>query len=105
MNRDRNGTRATAPNDKAALLEEIRALGFVKVELELYLDTHPSCRTAIDYYHQTLTALQELTELYESLYGPLTAAGNKSTDAWDWVNSPWPWQRADENTENGWRKG
>ena len=48
--------------DRAALLGKIRALDFVKVELELYLDTHPSCRSALDYYYQTIDALREMTK-------------------------------------------
>lgn len=92
-----NNQRSRAPaTDRGALLEEIRSLGFVKVELELYLDTHPGCRTALDYYYKTLEALKASTELYESLYGPLTAAGNTSSETWDWVNTPWPWHRDDE---------
>ena len=76
-----------------ALLEEIRALGFVKVELELFLDTHPGCQTALDYYHKTLEALRALTEKYESTVGPLTASGVTNTERWTWVDSPWPWQK------------
>ena len=105
MNKERNNQRMPDTTDRAALLEEIRALTFTKAELELYLDTHPRCRTAIDYYHQNITALRDLTELYESLYGPITAAGSHSTDYWSWVDAPWPWQRMDENTENRWKEG
>lgn len=90
-----NQMRAGA-NDMSALLEQIRSLAFVKNELELYLDTHPSCQTALDYYHKTLDALSKDTELYESLYGPLTAAGNVSGSEWAWVSTPWPWHRDDE---------
>ena len=98
MNDQRSRVPAT---DRNALLEEIRSLGFVKVELELYLDTHPTCRAALDYYHKTLEALKADTEMYEAIYGPLTAAGNTSTEGWEWVNSPWPWHRDDENITKG----
>lgn len=75
------------------LREQIKALSFVKVELELYLDTHPDCRTAIDYYLRTVEALKRLTEEYENTEGPLTCAGVVNSDRWTWVDSPWPWQR------------
>ena len=78
--------------NKTSLLEQIRALSFVKVELELYLDTHPNCRAALDYYNKTLNELEGLTELYENTVGPLTASGVKSESAWTWVEEPWPWQ-------------
>lgn len=102
MNSSRNIAKMPPATDPAALLEKIRALTFAKTELELYLDTHPRCKVALDYYYQNIEALRELTELYESVYGPLTAAGNVSPDGWTWVNGPWPWQRADEKTDNGW---
>lgn len=98
MNNERTRVPAT---DKSALLEHIRSLGFVKVELELYLDTHPTCRAALDYYYKTLEALKSATELYESMYGPLTAAGNVSAEKWEWVSTPWPWHRDDESLGKG----
>ena len=74
------------------LLNKITAMGFVKTELELYLDTHPSCRMALDMYHKTVDELKILTETYKNLYGPLVAADSIDNDAWSWVNMPWPWQ-------------
>ena len=74
------------------LLESIRAMSFVKAELELYLDTHPDCRAALDYYYKTIKDLKPLVERYEATVGPLTAIGNDTTKGWMWVNEPWPWQ-------------
>ena len=80
--------------NNSSLLEQIRELRFVKTELELYLDTHPDCPTALDYYGQTLKALNSLVEQYTNTYGPLVAAEalNSNTASWSWVKSPWPWQ-------------
>lgn len=75
------------------LAEQIRALTFVLKELELYLDTHPNCRTAIDYYYRTVEELKKLKEEHENTVGPLTSAGVVSNDEWTWVQQPWPWQR------------
>lgn len=82
------------------LAEQIRALCFVKTELELYLDTHPRCRTALDYYYQTVEELKRLTEQYENTTGPLTAMGNTG-DSWQWINGPWPWQQAGDFMRGG----
>jgi spore coat protein JB len=62
------------------------------VELELYLDTHPNCRTALDYYHRTVEALESLMTKYHNEQGPLRAEGVVSDDTWTWVKEPWPWQ-------------
>ena len=75
------------------LLEKIRELGFVKTELELYLDTHPTCKVAIDYYHRTVDALADLMERYHAQGAdPLVASGSLDSNEWNWVNMPWPWQ-------------
>ena len=86
---------------RGTLLEQIRALGFVKAELELYLDTHPNCHTALDYYHQTLRELKRLVEEYENTSGPLRAEGVTDTEKWTWVDGPWPWQTAGDFMREG----
>ena len=99
MNGNMNGMngRTVSTALTGSLLEQIRALSFVKVELELYLDTHPTCPTALDYYRRTVDALERLTEEYHNQYGPLVASGNLSTEKWNWVNGPWPWQNEKMN--------
>ena len=84
-----------------SLAEQIRALGFVKTELELYLDTHPRCRTALDYYYRTIQELNRLVDEYQNTVGPLTAAGVMSNDDWTWVQGPWPWQQAGDFMREG----
>ncbi len=80
--------------DKETLLKKIQELRFVKVELELYLDTHPNCRVALDYYYQTLDALRDLYERYSAFGAPLFASEVQG-DTWSWVDKPWPWHRPD----------
>ena len=60
-----------------SLLDKIRAVSFVKDEITLFLDTHPNCAAALDYYDKTVSELQMLTEEYENTVGPLTAMGNR----------------------------
>ena len=96
--------RGTSPSGKRAEgrmlssdpLQAIRELSFVKAELELYLDTHPNCKTAIDYYHQTVDALTRLMEQYQSEGNPIVAAGSVDKNKWKWVSEPWPWQRPED---------
>ena len=108
MNKARNNDRINngLTGDSKAMLagdlaDKIRSLGFVKVELELYLDTHPNCRTALDYYYKTLDELKKLTEEYENKVGPLTSAGVVDADSWTWVVGPWPWQTAGDFMREG----
>ena len=93
MNKEpRNLNPGANVNGQNSLLEEIRSLAFVKAELELYLDTHPGCHTALDYYRKTVDALEELMMKYQNEFGPLRAEGVMSNDYWTWVDTPWPWQ-------------
>ena len=84
---------------KSELAKKIQELSFVQKELELYLDTHPSCKTALDYYYQTVEALNSLTEEYEAKYGPMTSRGVMTDQGWTWVAEPWPWQRSGDFKE------
>ena len=100
-----NGNNGQNDTQKS-LLEKIRSLSFVKAELELYLDTHPKCKVALDYYYQTVDALTKYVDEYQEKYGPLTAMGAKNTEEWTWVKEPWPWHREADIMSGDWeRKG
>ncbi|MDR6224865.1 spore coat protein CotJB [Desmospora profundinema] len=76
-----------------AMLIEIQVVDFVLVELNLYLDTHPQDRQAIEQYNQYTQKSQILKHRFECAFGPLTHfGGSPSTDPWSWHQPPWPWQ-------------
>ena len=84
---------------REALGAKIKSLAFAKTETELFLDTHPDSRAALSYYHEIVDKLAELTEQYNDMYGPLTADAS-SSESWNWIEGPWPWQRdGDKNTK------
>lgn len=101
MNNGMNGNGNVGGALTGDLAEQIRALTFVKEELELYLDTHPRCKVALDYYNKTLNELKRLTEQYQNTVGPLTTAGVTDTEMWTWVLGPWPWQQAGDFMRDG----
>lgn len=72
------------------LLDKIRAAGFAMHEAALFLDTHPDCPAALDYFMQMKAELGKLTDEYEKSYGGLTHSG-VSGDTWNWVEPEWPW--------------
>lgn len=76
--------------NKAELYKRIMQLAFVKNELELFLDTHPSCRAALEHYYRTVDEYNTLVGEYEGKYGPLTASANVG-EKWNWIKGPWPW--------------
>ena len=73
------------------LLKKIQELSFAKTETELFLDTHPDCNLALEYYRKIIGELDVAMAEYQGTYGPLVAEAS-SMDKWDWVSSPWPWQ-------------
>ena len=78
-------------SNKDVLSAKIKALAFAKTETELFLDTHPTSKAALAYYHKINDELMKLTEEYTDKFGPITASGS-SVDAWNWIDGPWPWQ-------------
>lgn len=80
--------------DKDELFRTIQMYGFAIDEIVLYLDTHPSCQNALNYYHKYNELRREAVEEYNRLYGPLTAKQVRSREKWTWTNEPWPWERS-----------
>ena len=76
----------------SAIMKKLQEIDCCLVETVLYLDAYPDHPQALDYYHRLLAQRAQLIEEYEEACGPLTAYGNKSRSAWDWVKTPWPWE-------------
>lgn len=83
MNNDRNGA--------SELLRKIQELSFARHEAQLFLDTHPECKMALDYFHKMTEELDRVMTEYQNKYGPLVADAVMG-DKWTWCDGPWPWQ-------------
>lgn len=79
-------------NEQAKILTKIDALGFAMNDLNLYLDVFPNNQDMINLFNQYRNQKENLTNEYESKYGPLTI-GSNSLDSypWAWNELPWPW--------------
>ncbi len=74
-------------------LVKLMAEEFTAIELNLYLDTHPQDRRALELYNETIDRIYALMEEYERQYGPLTNFGlSPSSYPWQWIEEPWPWE-------------
>ncbi|MBQ4145481.1 MAG: spore coat protein CotJB [Clostridia bacterium] len=80
-------------NDRATLLKKIAAYAFAAYDWNLYLDTHPDDKDAIAMFHRMNDKATALKMEFESKYGPLTASASNDPDHWDWISSPWPWEK------------
>ena len=83
---------------KNELMRKIQELSFAKVETELFLDTHPECKLALEYYQKTVDELDNAMEEYQNAYGPIVASAQMG-NRWSWCDTPWPWQHQDAGEE------
>ncbi|MGG0240878.1 spore coat protein CotJB [Bacillus rhizoplanae] len=75
------------------LLREIQETEFVLLEIQLFLDTHPSDMDALKQFNELSFSLNKLKSQFEIKFGPLLGFGfSKSRKTWKWINEPWPWQ-------------
>jgi len=75
------------------LLRKIQELEFALVELNLFLDTHPTEEKALMHYNMYTEKLMDLKNRYEMKHGPLTNFGYAPSQyPWQWVCEPWPWE-------------
>ena len=77
---------------KHTILNEIQQTDFVLKELNLFLDTHPTQKEALEMFKKYEKKSEELTAEYEKLFGPLSPSANGNTDYWEWLRGPWPWE-------------
>jgi len=74
-------------------LECVMELEFTAIDLNLFLDTHPTDKKALNYYDKTVMELRKAKKEYEEEYGPLTYLGvTPNKNYWQWVEEPWPWE-------------
>lgn len=80
-------------NERETLLYQVMQYKFALTELNLYLDAHPNDKEILDLYNKYLTIEKQMTDKYESMYGPLSLDSNYlGKNTWKWNNSPWPWE-------------
>ena len=72
------------------LLKRIQELSFAKVETELYLDTHPDCQNALEFYNDILEELNDAMIKYQGSVRALFSEG-AAGKRWSWVDESWPW--------------
>ena len=81
-------------SERTALLKKLNAYAFAAFDWNLYLDTHPKDKDAIAMFHRMADKANALRKEYESQFGPLTAAASRDMEYWNWLDDPWPWEKA-----------
>lgn len=78
-------------NEKEEMLFNIDEYSFMAHELNLYLDTNPNDRDALDKFLEYRNKANELINMYERKYGPININGNINNQVpFEWLKD-WPW--------------
>jgi len=77
-----------------SMLIKVQEMGFVALELNLYLDTHPCDKDALNDFNCAVKLLKKYKQAYEQEFGPLLNFGMSgfAKESWQWIENPWPWE-------------
>lgn len=74
------------------MLKDIGIICFTVVDLNLYLDTHPFDKQAMEYLNHYARIKTQLMKDFAARYYPLTVETSTDTREWNWVLAPMPWE-------------
>ncbi|MBX6396251.1 MAG: spore coat protein CotJB [Alicyclobacillaceae bacterium] len=85
--------KAPVPHEYYQWLDQLQAVDFVLLELQLYLDTHPGDLQALQQFHSWRERRKLIKAQFEARFGSLHPVDStRASHHWDWVETPWPWQ-------------
>lgn len=79
-------------NEQKILLSRIATCDFILSETSLFLDTHPECTEALDFYKKHLEMRKTAADEYSEKYGMLRQEDYVGQNSWQWIEGPWPWE-------------
>jgi spore coat protein JB len=78
--------------ERRRMMDAVYTAGFAADEARLYLDTHPDCEKALDYYNQKTAEYNHAVGAYEARFGPIRPQSGGMGGHWGWATEPWPWE-------------
>ena len=79
--------------EQELLLRSIQQCDFTLYALQLYLDTHPNCKRAMEQYRKHPEMKQKAEKMYVEKSGPIRPSQSITRERWNWVDAPWPWEK------------
>lgn len=79
-------------NQRQQALLEVQMYDFIVLELNLYLDLHPTNTRMLNLYRDYVRKAQNAKTTYEQQFGPLFAQDSENQNSFSWIDSPWPWE-------------
>ena len=85
-------------SSKNELMCKIQQASFAAYDLQLYLDTHPDCKEALELYTKLNATVASLRQDFENSYGPLKAYSSPDDVPFRWADEcyEWPWAKVKE---------
>ncbi|MEF9853684.1 MAG: spore coat protein CotJB [Hydrogenoanaerobacterium sp.] len=80
-------------NEQKVLMNRLKVCDFVMLETGLFLDSHPQNQEALAFYKKHNEMFAAAKAEYIKNYGPLMANDYTGGDSWNWIDSPWPWEK------------
>lgn len=74
-------------------LKKVQAYNFAAHDMLLFLDTHPDDKSAFAIFKDLVVKAKNSMAEFEKTYGPLTAFSSAAFDTFNWLESPWPWEK------------
>lgn len=81
--------------ERDSLLKKVQMYQFCLFDIHLYLDSHPFCKEALEYYKKYSELSKEANREYTEKFGPLNHSDVDVSHHWTWVDGPWPWEMED----------
>lgn len=78
--------------ERKALLNKINMVSFALDDTRLFLDTHPKCGEALEYFEKMQEIRKVALKEYTHKYGPINAYQVDVDDKWTWNAGPLPWE-------------
>lgn len=81
-------------SEREQLFHDIGVIDFVIVEMNEYLDTHPTDKEAMDYLSHYVCMKNQAMREYAMKYSPLRISDTDGSNhkEWKWATDPWPWE-------------
>lgn len=79
--------------ERQNLLKQLQSYHFAAYDMLLFLDTHPTDKKAFELFKDLVKKYMELRKQYEQNFGPLAAFGSADFSTFNWLDSPWPWEK------------
>ncbi len=78
--------------EKEQMFYDIGIVDFVVVELTEFLDVHPDCAEALEYFKHYSKIRNQMVEEFSQKYFPISVNHADCSKEWTWGAAPLPWE-------------